>query len=142
MTDYSSFGHADMEGSLRRARMQAEKIKDMQDELMSLVGRGEAADGKVRVEYATGVGMQNLEVDPRAMRMASQELCAAITSAVREAMGDLQRQTSALAKARLGDLGDTEKLRSQVVAAQREFDSKMSDVNEQLALATARLRRG
>jgi hypothetical protein len=56
MTDYASFGHADIEGSLRQARMQAEKIKDMQDELMSLVGCGEAADGKVRVEYATGVG--------------------------------------------------------------------------------------
>jgi hypothetical protein len=50
-------------------------------------------------------------------------------------MGDLQRQTSALTKARLGEMGDTEKLRSQVAAAQREFDSKMSDVNEQIALA-------
>lgn len=141
MTDYSSFGHADMEGSLRQARMQAEKIKDMQDELMSLVGRGEAADGKVQVEYATGIGMQNLELDPRALRMGSHELAAAITEAVREAMGDLQRQTSALTKERLGELGDTEKLRSQVIAAQREFDSKMSDVNEQIALATARMRR-
>lgn len=141
MTDYSSFGRTDMEGSLQRARMQAEKIKDMQDELMSLVGRGEAADGKVRVEYATGVGMQNLELDPRAMRMGSQELAEAITAAVRQAMGDLQSQTAAITKARLGDMGDTEKLRSQVAAAQREFDSKMSDVNEQIALATARMRR-
>jgi DNA-binding protein YbaB len=142
MTDYSSFGHADMESSLRQARIQAEKIKEMQDELMALVGRGEAADGKVRVEYATGTGMRNLQLDPRAMRMASHELAEAITSAVHEAMGDLQRQTSALTKERLGELGDTEKLRSQVMAAQREFDSKMSAVNEQIALATARMRRG
>ncbi len=140
MTDLSSFSSADMEATLKRARIQAEQIRDLQDELMALVGRGEAADGKVRVEYATGVGMQNLQIDARAMRMASQDLVEAITSAVREAMDDLQRQTRDLTRAKLGDLGDTDKLRSQVAAAQREFDSRMSDVNEQIALANARRR--
>jgi DNA-binding protein YbaB len=142
MTDFLSFAHADMEAALERARIQSEKVRDLQGELMSLVGRGEAAEGKVRVEYATGVGMQNLQIDARAMRMASQDLSEAITSAVGDAMSDLQRQTKELTQARLGDLGDTEKLRAQVAAAQREFDSKMSHVNEQIALATARMRRG
>lgn len=141
MSDFSSFAGADMEATLRQARAQAETIKAMQDELMALVGRGAAADGKVTVEYATGIGMRNLNLDARAMRMGSQELADAITSAVRAAMNDLQRQTSALTKARLGDL-NTDTLRGQVAAAQREFDSRMSDINEQIALATARMRRG
>jgi DNA-binding protein YbaB len=140
MTDLSSFSSADMEATLKRARIQAEQIRDLQDELMALIGRGEAADGKVSVEYATGIGMQNLQLDPRAMRMASQDLAEAITSAVREAMDDLQRQTRDLTRAKLGDLGDTDKLRAQVAAAQREFDSRMSEVNEQIALANARRR--
>src|SRR4051812_15084207 len=113
MTDLSSFSSADMEATLKRARIQAEQIRDLQDELMALIGRGEAADGKVSVEYATGIGMQNLQLDPRAMRMASQDLAEAITSAVREAMDDLQRQTRDLTRAKLGDLGDTDKLRAQ-----------------------------
>ena len=142
MTDLSSFAGGGMENALREARAQAAKMSDLQSDLMSLVGRGEAADGKVRVEYATGVGMQNLEIDPRAMRLASQELSEAITSAVREAMNDLQRQTRELTQSKLGDLGDTEKLRAHVAAAQREFDGRMSDVNEQIALTAARMRRG
>ncbi len=142
MTDFSGFSHADMESSLRRARIQSEKIKEMQSELLALVGRGEAADGRVRVEYATGVGMRNLQIDARAMRMASQDLAEAVTSAVRDAMNDLQAQTRAITSASLGDMGDTEKLRTQVATAQREFDSKMNDVNEQIALASARFRRG
>ncbi len=141
MTNFTASSHADMESALQKARAQSEKIKEMQSELLALVGRGEAADGKVRVEYATGVGMQNLQIDARAMRMASQDLSEAITSAVREAMNDLQAQTRAVTSAGLGDMGDTEKLRSQVAAAQREFDSKMNDVNEQIALAAARIRR-
>lgn len=142
MTNFTASSHADMESALQKARIQSEKIKEMQSELLALVGRGEAADGRVRVEYATGVGMQNLQIDARAMRMASQDLSTAITSAVRDAMNDLRAQTQAITSAGLGDMGDAEKLRAQVAAAQREFDSKMNDVNEEIALAAARIRRG
>jgi DNA-binding protein YbaB len=52
-------------------------------------GRGEAADGMIRV-VAVGGRLSQVEIDPRAMRMASQALAEEFTKAANTALSDLQ----------------------------------------------------
>ncbi|WP_236648007.1 MULTISPECIES: YbaB/EbfC family nucleoid-associated protein [Micromonospora] len=69
-------------------------------------GRGEAADGLVRVRTAPPGRMTALEVDPRLLRLDLATLTGHIMVAVNNAMEDLQRATATPAgPVDLGDLG-------------------------------------
>jgi hypothetical protein len=59
-----------------------------------LRGEGTAADGKISVQVISGGHVEELTVDPRLMRLGSQELCAQIVVAVNAAMDDLRSQTA------------------------------------------------
>ena len=58
-------------------------------------GRGEAADGRVRVVAGTGGELTSVELDPRAMRMPSEELAEELKSAVNAALRDLRATSQA-----------------------------------------------
>jgi DNA-binding protein YbaB len=87
---------------MRDAEDRLGNFAELRPTLAGLTGRAEAADGHVVVEW-TATGLSDLRLDPRAMRLPSQDLAAAITSAVRAAVTDLREQTrSALAQAGIG----------------------------------------
>ncbi|MGC4874803.1 YbaB/EbfC family nucleoid-associated protein [Micromonospora sp. DT43] len=70
------------------------------------VGRGEAADGMVRVSAAPPGRLTALEVDPRLLRRDLTTLTEHIMSAVNDALADLQQATaSAAGPVDLSDLG-------------------------------------
>jgi hypothetical protein len=58
-------------------------------------GHGEAAEGRIRVTAGVGGELTSIELDPRVMRMASEELAAELTSAVNAALRDLRSRTRA-----------------------------------------------
>jgi DNA-binding protein YbaB len=58
-------------------------------------GRGEAADGRIRVVAGVGGEVTSIELDPRVMRMASEELAAELAVAVNAALRDLRARTQA-----------------------------------------------
>jgi DNA-binding protein YbaB len=62
----------------------------MRESIREAVGRGEAADGQVVAEYTVEGGVSRLDLDPRAMRMGSQELAQEIRTAVNAAAADFQ----------------------------------------------------
>jgi DNA-binding protein YbaB len=57
-----------------------------------LAGRAEAEEGRIRVTWAAGRGLDDLRIDPQAMRLRADELAEAIKGAITSAMTDLQRQ--------------------------------------------------
>ncbi|MBE7186736.1 YbaB/EbfC family nucleoid-associated protein [Jatrophihabitans endophyticus] len=78
------------ESLLRESEDKIARLRDMQTALTDLVGRAETADGRVVVEFEHGKGLTTLELDPKAMRMPSEDLAAAIKQAITEANEDLR----------------------------------------------------
>ncbi|MGW5358908.1 YbaB/EbfC family nucleoid-associated protein [Actinopolymorpha pittospori] len=78
----------EFESMLRSATAHIEAMQGAAAKMAELRGLGEAADGKVRVEVQAGGVVQSLEIDPRAMRMASADLSAAVLEAIQLATED------------------------------------------------------
>lgn len=84
----------DLNGRLRKMQKASDGLQAARERLASLTGTGTAADGKVKVTWASATGLDQLQLEPRAMRMASEELAAAIKQAIADAIADLRRQTA------------------------------------------------
>jgi DNA-binding protein YbaB len=91
MNEFGDFGDIDVERLLREADKEFARIDGMQDILVALVGRAADEDGLVTAEY-TGEGLRELEIHPKAMRLASGDLADKIKEVVAAATADLQRQ--------------------------------------------------
>ncbi|WP_375487510.1 hypothetical protein [uncultured Jatrophihabitans sp.] len=90
------------EQAMRRAEAQLGNFQTLRPLLAELVGHADTADDKVHVDW-TAQGLSRLDIDPRAMRLPSEDLAAEIRAAIAAAIADLREQTrSALAAAGLG----------------------------------------
>ncbi|GAA1775788.1 YbaB/EbfC family nucleoid-associated protein [Actinomadura chokoriensis] len=58
-------------------------------------GRGEGADGRVRVVAGAGGELTSVELDPRALRMPSEELAEELKEAVNAALRELRSRSQA-----------------------------------------------
>lgn len=83
-----------LDGRLQRMQKAADGMQRAREQLATLVGTGTAADGKVKVTWAAATGLDQLHIEPRAMRMASEDLAAALKQAITDAMNDLRRKTA------------------------------------------------
>jgi DNA-binding protein YbaB len=87
----------DMAAAVEGARRMAEQAATVQDRIAGLVGRAETPDGRVRLAFSPEKGLPELHIDPRAMRMGSEELAETIQRLVGEALADLVEQKQATA---------------------------------------------
>lgn len=87
---------------MREAEARLGKFETLRPVLSELVGRAEALDGQIVVEW-TAQGLSVLELNPRVMRTPSADLADAIKTAIADASADLREKTrAALADAGLG----------------------------------------
>lgn len=70
-------------------------FRNLEPQLAALVGEGFGADGRIRATW-TQRGLQDLDIDPRALRLPSDVVSREIKVAIEEAMGDLRGQTATL----------------------------------------------
>jgi DNA-binding protein YbaB len=128
-----------LDGKLRDLRRAADGMRAARERLASLVGTGAAADGRVRVTWAAATGLDQLQLDPRAMRMASQDLSAAIKSAITDAMADLRRQTAEVLRTETGASagGSVAKIEEM----QETFTSQMDEITARIDDARRRMER-
>ena len=96
----------DLDKQIVETRAQLERFEDFRNRFGAVVGRGEAANGQVRVEAGPTGGLKGLVIDPRAMRLGSEELAAAIRRAAATAAADSARQCNELLVPFLGRGGD------------------------------------
>jgi DNA-binding protein YbaB len=101
MTEYS-LGGGDFERFLRDAERNMAKAGELKDRIADVVGRGDAADGKIRAEFNSTEGLARLDLDPRALRMPSEELSEEIRNAVNAASKDFQTQLGQATQAMFG----------------------------------------
>lgn len=88
-------GNIDPDRALEDAQRKAGMLSGIQDELNAVVGRAESSDGFVRAAFSASEGLTELDLNPRAMRMASSDLAEQIKSVIQEAAQDMQRQLTA-----------------------------------------------
>ena len=91
MTDFGAVGEG-LERILRDAESGMPKVAQMRERIDGLVGKGEAADGRITAEFTSAGGLSALELDPRVLRLPTAELSQAIRAAVNAASKDFQEQ--------------------------------------------------
>lgn len=98
-------GAAEYEALMREAANKIESVKQIGVKLAAVRGTGEAADGKVKVTVHQGGRLEAVDLDPRAMRMASEDLGAAIVEAVAAATEDVTAKAAELMESVLPGAG-------------------------------------
>ena len=99
-------------------------------------GHGEAGDGIVRVTVVGG-RISQVEINPRAMRLASQELGEAFMEAANKAMDDLAAKLPSPPAANV----DLAALEAQLAQAQQEGITQLHRYNQAVTDALSRLER-
>jgi DNA-binding protein YbaB len=79
------------------------QLGDVQERIRMVRGRAESDDGRIAVEVAPMGMLESLQLDPRAMRMASEDLAEKIVELVKLATDDANAQTQEAMKPLLGD---------------------------------------
>jgi DNA-binding protein YbaB len=129
-----------IEDAMRTAQGNLARMGELQETLASLVGVAESDDGRVRAECDNASGLKKLTIDPRAMRMGSEELSGTITKVVAEAMADLRRQSQEAAQRVMGgkkrDLKDA---KASIDQARESFDRIAVDAQSEMERLKRRL---
>lgn len=118
----SQIAHA--EAMLRESESRLAAFSGLRDELRQLVGHAEMDEGKIVAEWSAADGLVALDLDPKAMRMASADLAAAIRATVRDAIADLStrsRQAIRDAGALPASAADPEALQQRLVEVREQF---------------------
>ncbi|MCO6005459.1 YbaB/EbfC family nucleoid-associated protein [Actinoallomurus purpureus] len=88
----------------------ARQLDDLRQEFGDIRGRSESADGNVVVEALPGGALARLEIKPRAMRLGSEALAAAILEAVNQAGQDAtEKVTGRMNEAMTSFYGEAER---------------------------------
>jgi DNA-binding protein YbaB len=96
----------EFERVLREAENSLPKVGEMRERIREIVGKGEAAGGRITAEYSSEGGLSALQIDPRALRLPSDELSQEIRAAVNAAAKDFQGQLSQVSGELFGQKGE------------------------------------
>ncbi|MFI7055098.1 YbaB/EbfC family nucleoid-associated protein [Streptosporangium canum] len=92
MEDFKRALGFDPEQTARAARRFFDRIQEMHRAAGEITARAESDDRRVSVEYSDSGGVRRIDIDPRAMRMASGELAETILDLVHRAQRDVEAQ--------------------------------------------------
>lgn len=94
---------------------------------------GESADGRVRAEMGSDGRLRSLQIEPRLMRLGSEELAAHVVTAVNAAIDGLRSGSAP----QVGDLSQLreqlQQVRDSAVPRLQSFLQTLTDVQDQLA---------
>jgi DNA-binding protein YbaB len=126
-------------------RDQMGRLQELQERIKSLVGRAESEDGRISVAYSEPRGVHDLQLDPRALRMPSEDLAATIERLVNEARDDFRRQTAEVAQETFGstmnpqnlvaNLPQMEANLGEIMKAAKESSNQIARMAERLMAA-------
>ncbi|WP_170219485.1 YbaB/EbfC family nucleoid-associated protein [Nocardioides litoris] len=111
------------EQDMAATERQLGSFRDAEPELAALVGEGRGADGWIRVTW-TQQGLQDLEIDPRALRQPSEIVSREIKAAIAEASQDLSAKTLDL----IEGLG----IRAPEAPSPQEAQAQLGEMREQM----------
>jgi DNA-binding protein YbaB len=124
----------DFNDVLRTSRERMAKVNEVRERMSGLTGRSETADGRIKVASTSADPLAELHIDPRAMRMGSEELAATIRQVSRLAREDLDRQANEISQEFYGEddnpmdvLRNSEELKKNLSAMQEMFGKAGND---------------
>ena len=144
MADFGYVPDRDFERALRNSEDQLSKATELKERMVEVVGRGEAADGRISAEFRSVGGLTALDLDPRVMRLSSDELSLEIRAAVNAAAKDFQTKIGQVGGELFGTSEDAKRLTDPKTAlAQAEklgndFATQMKDVLRELTVQQQR----
>ncbi|WP_067794182.1 YbaB/EbfC family nucleoid-associated protein [Actinomadura formosensis] len=97
----------DLGAHAERARRVAQQSAELSERLTGLVGHAESADGRIGLAFSPERGLTDVRIDPRTMRMASEELAETIQRLSQEAVADLERRKQEIAREVYGEDAET-----------------------------------
>lgn len=124
-------GGMDFNEVLRNSRERMAKVTEARERMTGLTGRAESTDGRIKVASTAEDPLAELQIDPRAMRMGSEELAAAIRQVARLARTDLDRQGQEITDELYGDGQDP----MDVLRNQDQLKKNLSDMQEMFGKA-------
>ncbi|SEG92028.1 Conserved DNA-binding protein YbaB [Nonomuraea solani] len=89
---FSTGGDQHLGRLLKDFQREMEALDGLRDRIASVRGRGEAADGRVVVDVTQSGALAGITIDPRAMKLGSDRLAAAIMEAAGRAARDAERE--------------------------------------------------
>jgi DNA-binding protein YbaB len=137
----------EFERVFRSAEDQLAKVKELKARMAEVVGRGEAADGRVSAEFKKDGGLTALDLDPRVMRLPAAELSLEIRAAVNAAAQDYQTRISQVGGELFGGteqgaarMADPKVALAEVEKLGEGFATQMKDVLRELTVQQRRAR--
>jgi len=124
-----------LDSTLRDAQKRLEKAGELQEKLMSVVGSGTSSDGRIKVECTNEKGVAKIDLDPRAMRMASTELAETLLTVIQDAMTDLRAKSQSITRETFGGesvAGDIGAARARIKEVGESFDRAMRDAHGEM----------
>lgn len=131
--DFSKFQLGDLDKLLAQSKQMVDSLGAAQDDLAETAGSGESKNGLVKATVGYDGRVRSVDVSPRAMRLASQELSEAIVAAIDAAHADLETKTTKIITEALGGPPPTAPSRDQIEAqfeAVRDGFSALMDEKE------------
>ncbi|MEV4580514.1 YbaB/EbfC family nucleoid-associated protein [Nonomuraea jabiensis] len=124
----NDFDPEELERITARAEDMLARVEELRSEIDVVVGRGEAADGQVRVTAGASGRLMDVVLAPRAMRLDSQKLAEAVLRAAQEAQDDVAAKVDAVMAQTLGGaLPGRELLDEQFGSVLESFESSMDE---------------
>ncbi|GAA4628814.1 hypothetical protein GCM10023196_046760 [Actinoallomurus vinaceus] len=128
----SQSARPELDEVLRHARAQADQARKLKEAVTGLRGTAESPDGRVKVECTADDPLATLLIDPRAMRLGSQELAEVIATVALHARQDLERRTNEVTTEIYGGADPLElfKAREAMTEALTEIRENMAKASE------------
>ncbi|MEV5891819.1 YbaB/EbfC family nucleoid-associated protein [Nonomuraea fuscirosea] len=125
----SGFQPDDLERITARAEEMLAHVEQLKDELDVVVGRGEAADGQVRVTAGASGRLIDVVLAPRVMGMDSRKLAEAVLRAAQEAQDEVAGKVDEIMAGApdAGDAGDAVDYEGRFAAMLESFEASMAE---------------
>ncbi|WP_326627986.1 YbaB/EbfC family nucleoid-associated protein [Nonomuraea fuscirosea] len=128
----SGFQPDDLERITARAEEMLAHVEQLKDELDVVVGRGEAADGQVRVTAGASGRLIDVVLAPRVMGMDSRKLAEAVLRAAQEAQDEVAGKVDKIMAGspeagNAGDAGDAVDDEKRFAAMLESFEASMAE---------------
>jgi DNA-binding protein YbaB len=144
--EFGDFANIDIDKLLKGADEQLARMEEFQKNVDSCVGRAQDELGLVVVECGQE-GVRELQLHPKAMRLASGELADLIKTALKDSADDLQRQLQEGMQAAFGDsddnpmkyVNDPDAAARQIKEAESAYNRTFEDVMGELDRIRRRL---
>ncbi|WP_067792926.1 YbaB/EbfC family nucleoid-associated protein [Actinomadura formosensis] len=92
----------DLGDLLRQSQERMAKLAAVREQMAGLQGRAESQDGRISVTSTAEDPLAEIKIDPRAMRMGSEELAATLQETARRARQDLDAQVQKITADQFG----------------------------------------